>query len=350
MKDAEKAAVVAGTASVMGGGFAENARAAEKGNIYQPLPNSLSGQVHVVTGASSGLGLESSKRLAVAGATVVMTTRTAEKGNAAKSQVLDHLKERSVANQDVHALTLNTDDLADVRSFPDRYSKTLGPRKIDVIMNNIGTISRNREVTKDGLEKTFQSNHLGPFMLTAGLFPQLNREGSRIVNVASRAHNFAKIVSTGEQGLDFDNLDGNLSYGLDGWEAYGNTKLENILFTQELQRRADAAGLAWLTAVALHPGVVGTELWKNTALAKPNEDKPSLQSFASGLFYNNVWTNERGASTQIMLASADGIKKGRYYDEFGRVADLAPFARDQTKARELWEISEKLSSCKFNVV
>jgi len=350
LKDAEQAVAIAGAASVVGGGAA-NAGAAEQGSIYRPPPNSLAGQVHVVTGASSGLGLESAKRLAAAGATVVLTTRTADKGDAAQRQVLEYLEERSASHRDVHALTLNTDSLADVRSFPDRYGKALGPRKIDVLMNNIGTISRNREVTNDGLEKTFQTNHLGPFLLTAGLFPQMNREGSRIVNVASRAHNFAKIVKTGEQGLDLDNLDGRSSYGLDGWEAYGNTKLENILFSQELQRRADAAGLAWLTSAALHPGVVGTELWRNTAVGTPNEDAPSsLRSLASGLFYKNVWTNERGANTQVMLASADGIEKGRYYDEFGRATDLAPFARDPIKARELWEVSEKLSSCKFAVV
>jgi len=358
LQDAQKAVAAIGIASVGSGSIlVENAQAAspsastsKKGSIYQLLPNSLSGQVHVVTGASSGLGLEAAKRLAAAGATVVMTTRTAAKSGAAKDEVLDYLQERSVANKEVYALTLNMDNLADVRSFPDQYSNILGSRKIDVLMNNIGTISINREVTKDGIEKTFQSNHLGPFLLTAELFPQLNRNGSRIVNVASKAHAFARVAKTGQPGLDLDNLNSEVCYGLDGWEAYGNTKLENILFTQELQRRADAAGLTWLTVVALHPGVVGTDLWKNTAVAKPNDDKPSLQSFTSGLFYKNVWTNEQGANTQIMLASESDIKKGRYYDEFGRVVDLPPFAQDQLKARELWEVSENLSSCKFNVV
>merc|ERR1719491_112941 len=148
----------------------------------------------------------------------------------------------------------------------------------------------------------------------------MNHSGARIVNVASRAHNFARVVSTGKPGLDMDNLDGHLSYGLDGWEAYGNSKLENILFTQELQRRATEAGVSWLTVVALHPGVVGTDLWNHTAVAKGGK-KNSLQSFTSGLFYNNVWSNEEGANTQVMLAASDisGIEKGSYYDEFGKV-------------------------------
>lgn len=365
LQDAKKAAVIIGTASVTGGGvFVENSQAApilplgtskstsNKNKIYQPLPNSLTGQVHVITGASSGLGLESAKRLAAAGATVVMTTRTAAKADVAKSQVQEYLEERSITNSqdNIYVLTLDMDDLANVRSFPDRYSKLLGSRKIDVLMNNIGTISQSREITKDNFEKTFQSNHLGPFLLTAGLYPQMNRNGARIVNVASIAHQFAKVIKTGERGLDMENLNGELSYGLDGWEAYGNTKLENILFTRELQRRANDAGLSWLTVVALHPGVVGTDLWNHTAVAKGGK-KNSVQSFTSGLFYKNVLSNEEGANTQIMLASSDisGIGKGRYYDEFGKVVDLDPFARDERKARELWEVSENLSSCKFNV-
>ena len=153
LRDANKAAVIIGTASVTGGGvLVENAQAAStlpsgtskstsnKNKIYQPLPNSLTGQVHVITGASSGLGLESAKRLAAAGATVVITTRTAAKADVAKSQVQEYLEERSITNSqdNIYVLTLDMDDLATVRSFPDRYSKLLGSRKIDVLMNNIG--------------------------------------------------------------------------------------------------------------------------------------------------------------------------------------------------------------------
>ena len=367
LQHVNKATVLIGTASTGGGVLVEKAQAASTlpasgtssqsttsntKHIYQPLPNSLTGQVHVITGASSGLGLESAKRLAAAGATVVLTTRTAAKADVAKRQVQDYLEERSIATspETIYVLTLDMDDLATVRSFPDRYRKLLGSRKIDVLMNNIGTISQRRELTEDKLEKTFQSNHVGPFLLTAGLYSQLNRNGARIVNVASKAHQFAKVSKTGERGLDLENLNGEVSYGLDGWEAYGNTKLENILFTRELQRRATEAGVSWLTVVALHPGVVGTDLWNHTAVAKGGK-KNSLQSFTSGLFYNNVWSNEEGANTQVMLAASDinGIGKGRYYDEFGKVVDLDPFARDERKARELWEVSESLTSCKFNV-
>ena len=187
LQHVNKATVLIGTASTGGGVLVEKAQAASTlpasgtssqsttsntKHIYQPLPNSLTGQVHVITGASSGLGLESAKRLAAAGATVVLTTRTAAKADVAKRQVQDYLEERSIATspETIYVLTLDMDDLATVRSFPDRYRKLLGSRKIDVLMNNIGTISQRRELTEDKLEKTFQSNHVGPFLLTAGLY------------------------------------------------------------------------------------------------------------------------------------------------------------------------------------
>ena len=342
-----KTAAIVGTAGVYTANeaFIESAQAAAT-SIYEPPPGSLSGQVHVITGASTGLGLESAKRLAAAGATVVLTTRTDAKGERAKQQVMEYLKERSIDNPEVYDITLDLSMLSTVNSFPDQYKQLLGSRKIDVLMNNAGAITDHREVTKDGLERTFETNHLGPFALTALLFPYLNRNGARIINLSSVAHEYAKEVKTGKPGLDMNNLNGELSYGADGWEAYGNTKLENILFTQELQRRADAAGLDWLKVVALHPGVVGTDIWRNTYVSKSNS---GLKGLASNLFYNNVLSTEEGANTQVLLASKKDIAKGKYYDENGRIKELAPFARDAEKAKELWETSEKLSGCAFKV-
>merc|ERR1711966_539576 len=115
-------------------------------------------------------------------------------------------------------------------------------------MNNAGAVNKDLELTKDGVERTFQSNHLGPFLLTSLLFPYLNRDGARVINVSSIAHESMKptIHQTGKLGLDMNNLNSEISYTMDGWEAYGQTKLEDILFTQELQRKADAAGQNWL--------------------------------------------------------------------------------------------------------
>jgi len=360
VQTASKAAVAAvGTAANIGvanqvhGGVESAHAAATTTTIYQPLPGSLAGQLHLITGASTGLGLESAKRLAGAGATIVMTARTDTKGQNSKQQVLEYLQERSIDNKEIYVLALDLNDFASVKSFPERYDKILGSRKIDVLMNNAGAVNKDLELTKDGLERTFQSNHLGPFLLTSLLFPYLNREGARVINVSSIAHEAMRptIHETGKLGLDTKNLNSEISYAMDGWEAYGQTKLENILFTQELQRRADAAGLTWLTTVALHPGVVGTDIWRSTPVAKgPSQSKFSMQALASSLFYNNVLTTEEGANTQVMLASQKNIAKGRYYDENGRLKELAPFAKDTSKAKELWDISEKLTGCVFSIL
>jgi len=346
LESSTKAAVaIIGVNKVIG---AESANAATK--IYEPSPGSLSGQVHVITGASTGLGLESAKRLAAADATIVMTTRTAAKGEVAKNAVLSSLRERSIDNKEIYVLPLDLNDFSSVKSFPDRYEKMMGSRKIDVLMNNAGAVNKDLLMTNDGVERTFQSNHLGPFLLTSLLFPYLNRNGSRVINVASIAHESMRptIHETGQLGLDIDNLNGEISYTMEGWEAYGQTKLENILFTQELQRRADAAGLTWLTSVSLHPGVVGTDFWRGTPIGKGQNS--SLKQLASNLFYNNVFiTTEEGSNTQVMLASEKNIVKGKYYDEHGRIKKLSPFATDAEKAKDLWDVSEALSGCVFKV-
>jgi NAD(P)-dependent dehydrogenase (short-subunit alcohol dehydrogenase family) len=349
---------VVGTAAV-GGAFVGTAQAEttslqKNGKVYEPAPNSLTGKVIVITGGSTGLGLESAKRLAAGGATIIVTTRNVEKGERALREVSSYLREKSIQNSDVLFLTLNLDDFESIKSFPERYSQRLGPKKIDVLMNNAGVLDiPEREITKDGFERTFQSNHLGPFMLTAELFPYLNREGARVINISSVAHNLAKLVKSGKQGLDMENLNGELEYA--GWPSYARTKLENILFTQELQNRADTAGLDWFTTVSLHPGVVGTDIWRNSYVGtnEKKSDSRSLQAIASTLFYSSTLTTDIGANTQIWLAALGEDKttivKGQYFDENQSPKKLAKFAEDKQKARQLWEISEQLSGVTFKL-
>lgn len=334
--------------------------------IYQVIPGSLRDKVIVITGASTGLGLESAKRLAVGGATLVLTTRSDEKNQRALQQVQEYLHERQQLqhNLNLYALTLDLDDFENsVKTFPVRYKKLLNNRPIDILMNNAGVAAiPTREFTKDGFERTFQSNHLGPFLLTALLFPLLHRTAGdvRVINVSSVAHQFATLYAASSQspGLDLDNLNGELSY--EPWPTYGRSKLENILFTQELQQRAKTAGLDWLTAVSLHPGVVGTDIWRYTYAAKKAETMPTsnsnndpvlLQRWVSNLFYKSTLTIEQGANTQVWLAAAhkEEIQKGQYYDEVKKLKALAPFARDVDKARELWGKSEQMLGMKFVV-
>ena len=146
----------------------------------------------VITGGSTGMGLVSAQALALGGATVVLTARTNKKGQAAVQKVQDYLQQHGVTNNNnnnnVYAVQLDLDDLANVKSFPDRLTQVLAGRKVDVLMNNAGVMAiPERQVTKDGYERTFQSNHLGHFVLTAQLTP-LMQNRARIVNVSSAAH------------------------------------------------------------------------------------------------------------------------------------------------------------------
>eukprot|EP00986_Skeletonema_menzelii_P001434 scaffold379_cov145-Skeletonema_menzelii.AAC.5 len=340
------AAAVGGVVTVGAAAVALN-QLNNNGVIYEPEPGSLSNQVVLITGASSGLGLESAKRLAAAGATVVLTSRTKSKGEQAVEDVKTYLTNKGMYDAKLYSLELDLDDLGQVKQFPESF-KELGLGDVSILMNNAGVMAiPKREVTKDGFERTFQSNHLGHFALTAGMFPYLSRDGAKVINVASSAANFAA------PGLDIDNLNGERSYA--PWSSYGQSKLANILFTNELQKRADEAAVDWLTTVSLHPGVVNTDLWRYIV----GEDKfqeiqesdsfsiESLALSASALFTK---TPEQGANNQVFLAAgADGkLVKGAYYDDM-KVKDKLGFMNDEDKAASLWEISEEYTGLTFDL-
>jgi NAD(P)-dependent dehydrogenase (short-subunit alcohol dehydrogenase family) len=354
---------VLGTATVAGAAVIVNDQIYSKGTPYEPLPGSMDGEVVVITGGTTGLGLESAKRLATAGATIVLTSRNEAKGEKAVENVVSYLKEKGLPtitnadddnnnkkNNKIYSLVLDLDDLASVKAFPDSYKK-LGLGDINILMNNAGVMAiPDRQLTLDGFERTFQSNHLGHFVLTAGLFPFLSRKKATVINVSSEAYQFA-----GRNGLDINNLNGENSYG--PWTSYGQSKLANILFTKELQKRADASGNDhWFTAVTLHPGAVSTDLGRYLiGDEKWNELKtkgPSpLETFALNAFSLFTKTIPEGASTQIYLAvtGANGtLQKGEFYEDM-MVKSLPPFARDEVKAKELWTKSEQLSGVSFSL-
>lgn len=203
------------------------------------------------------------------------------------------------------------------------------------------------QITKDGYEKTFQSNHLGHFALTAGLEPLLNSEGSRVVNVSSMAYLIAA------KGLDMTNLNGEVEYS--PWDAYGKSKLENILFTKEFQRRADEAGKK-ITTVALHPGAVRTDLPRymmgEDKFVSMQDATPQAADIIKALpafyFTKNV---QRGASTQIFLSGMQGNDsdvKGKFFFNM-KDQKLQPACYDMDKAKELWKVSEDMSGVQFNL-
>ena len=375
-------AVLVTTAGVAGAvavttAAAQQAQALQQAaQIYNPPSNSMVGKVVVITGGSTGLGLESAKRLAAAGATIVLTSRTEMKGRKAVKEVVDYLVQKgrlplfttsntssTSSNTDgdnIYSLVLNLDDLSDVQQFAFRYASLNLNLPISILINNAGVMAiPTRELTIDGNERTFQSNHLGHFVLTNALLPYFNTNttnsggggGTRIITVASTASNFV-----GRTGLDLSNLNGENSYS--AWGSYGASKLANILFTRELQSRATTAKLDWLTAVTLHPGVVNTDLWRYIIGEElldeiKNSNNPLFELVVAPLLSDVTQlftkTPEQGASTQIYLAATtnNDIVKGAYYDEM-KVKALPSFATDDEKARLLWEASERLSGVRFD--
>src|SRR3954447_12930954 len=201
------------------------------------------GRVAVVTGTNSGLGFVTARELARAGATAVMTSRHPARGAAAEQRL-----RAAVPGADVKLESLDLASLGSIRSFAGRVSAAYGG--VDVLVNNAGVMAIPRATTADGFEMQLGTNHLGHFALTGLLLPSLlKRPGSRVVTVSSAAHKVGTI--------NFDDLLGHKSYF--SWRAYAQSKLANLLFAYELQRRL-AASKATTISIAAHPGYASTNL------------------------------------------------------------------------------------------
>jgi len=341
-----------------------------KYTIYQPDAGSLIGQTIVITGGSSGLGLESAKRLAFGGANIIVTARTSTKGNAAVQQIRAYLeKKQSITEQEqeqrIEYKVLNMDDL---QSMKDAFSSSSPDwddvPTVDVLLNNAGVMAiPTRELTIDGFERQIQSNHLGHFLFTSLLSTKFSKR-ARIINVSSSAHQFAFT------GIKFDYLwkaEKNNSYG--PWRSYGQSKLANIYFTTELQRRIDDDDtINWSTAT-LHPGVVPTNLARYSKDNNNNNNNDTLEAIPSTtvdeeddnnnapkLFLQklvntinpDIKSIEQGASTQVWLASGAEFEDigGKFYDRC-KEQQLAPFALNRDDGTRLWKESEQLVGTTF---
>ena len=277
----------------------------------------MNGKVVVITGGNAGIGKEAAVGLARAGATVVITSRNAERGQAA----LEDVQQRS-GSTDVSVMDLDLASFVSIRKFAadflDRYDR------LDVLLNNAGGILSARTETEEGFESTFGINHLGPFLLTDLLRDRLesNPGGARVVNVSSVAHKGPR--------LDFDDLQSERRYTALG--VYGKSKLANIYFTRELARRVGDG----VTANALHPGYVRSEFGRAGDLSWLF----SLGNRIGGVF---AISPEKGARTSVYLASSpevDGVTGGYFYK--CAPSPISAAAQDDAAARRLWDVSEEL--------
>lgn len=276
----------------------------------------IAGKTVLITGATSGIGLEASVKLAGMGAELVLVARDRERGEAAVAAV----KKRSGSP----AIALMRCDFASLAATRALAAEVVAARPtLHVLVNNAGSVAAKREVTEDGIEQTFAVNHLGPFLLTNLLLDLLRRSApARVVTVASGAHRAG--------GLPFDNLQfEHGSYGI--MRAYARSKLANVLFTRELARRLAGTGV---TANCLHPGAVATNIWSHA----PRYTQPLLA--VAKLFMISA---EKAADTIVYLAASQEVtgQTGGYYERNRKVSP-SPLAQDDTVARELWTRSADL--------
>lgn len=290
-----------------------------------------SGRTAIVTGANSGLGYDTAAALAGKGAQVVLAVRNLDKGN----EAVDRIK-NSTPNAAVSMTELDLSSLDSVRRAADEL-RTAHPR-IDLLINNAGVMYvPNRETTADGFEMQFGTNHLGHFALTGLLLESLlNVDGSRVVTVSSVGH---RILAR----IRFE--DPHFETGYNRVRAYGQSKLANLLFTYELQRRLAAKGASTI-ATAAHPGLSDTELMR----------------YMPGFIPDLVWKvvaqpPDKGALPTLRAATDPGVQGGQYYgpDGIGEVTGnpklVASSAQshDEDIQHRLWTMSEELTGVTYPV-
>jgi len=288
-----------------------------------------SGRVAIVTGANSGLGLVTARELARKGALVVLACRNMEKGRTAHAEVA-----AAATGPEPELEELDLADLSSVRSFAERF--TAGHDGLDLLINNAGVMASPRRHTADGFELHLGTNHLGHFALTNLLLPLMEgREDARVVTLSSNAHKTVR-------GIAFDNLNGDRRYFR--WNAYGQSKLANLLFALELERRLRASG-STVKSLAAHPGYAATNL---QSAAAPLADRLVMK--VSNAVVGQ--SPEMGALPVLYAATEPGLEGGTYAGPDGiaeqrgypKLVSPNRIARNEETARRLWEVSADLTA------
>ena len=281
------------------------------------MPDQL-GRTFVLTGANSGIGLAAARELAASGAHVVLAVRDTAKGDAAAGGISGETEVRE----------LDLADLASVRAFAEGLD-----RDVDVLVNNAGVMATPQRKTRDGFELQLGTNHLGHFALTGLLLPRIR---DRVVTISSPAHRMGRI--------NFDDLQSERCY--QRWLAYGQSKLANLLFMYELQRRLEAAGSP-LRSVGAHPGYAATNLQAHT---ESIQDR--LMALTNRIF---AQSQEQGSWPTLFAATTPDLPGGSYVGPDGfmeqrgnpKLVGSSGAARDEDKARRLWEVSEELTGVRY---
>ena len=277
----------------------------------------IRGKTVLVTGATSGIGLEASVALARQGARVIMVGRNQAKTEAALADVASRSRSKEVSY-----LLADFASQASVRALADAVRSRVD--RLDVLVNNAGGVNKARTVTADGIETTFAVNHLGYFLLTNLLLDLVVKSApARVVTVASVGHRRGT--------LDFEDL-GFERGGYSIMRAYSRSKLANILFANELARRLAGSGV---TSNSLHPGSVDTNIWSGAPLWA----KPIIQILLRPFFISA----EKGGARIVQLAASPELEgvTGKYFED-GKAVDPAPLARDASLATRLWDVSARM--------
>jgi len=299
------------------------------------------GKTFVITGANSGIGLEAARVLAQKGAEVVLACRSQEKGQKALEQIRSEKPGAKVS-----LASLDLADLKSVRAFAERFKNEHG--RLDVLINNAGLMAIPRTTTADGFEMQLGTNHLGHFALTGLLFGRLLESApSRVVNLASQAHRMGR--------MSWDDLMGEKKY--DKWAIYGQSKLANLLFTCELQKRIEkkhgaAGGHPPVLAVAAHPGYSATELQGKGASMGGSKLEGWFMRMGNSVLAQSA---AMGAMPTLRAAVDPDVKGGEYFGPSGfmeiagppKLVSCSAAAKDPESARMLWDKSVELTGVDF---
>ncbi|XP_022720464.1 short-chain dehydrogenase TIC 32, chloroplastic-like [Durio zibethinus] len=287
------------------------------------------GLTSIVTGASSGLGVETTRVLALRGVHVVMAVRNVDAGRSVKEEIL-----KQIPGAKIDVMELDLSSMASVRKFASDYQSSSLP--LNLLINNAGIMGTPFMLSHDNIELQFATNHLGHFLLTNLLLETMkntaresNREG-RIVNLSSEGHRFAY-----REGIRFDKI--NDESGYHSWFAYGQSKLANILHAKELASRLKEEGME-ITANSLHPGAIMTNLMRHHGFLN------SIGNIVGKYFLKSI---PQGAATTCYVALHPQVKgvSGEYFSD-SNIGNPSSKAKDSDLAKRLWDFSLTLTNSK----